>query len=61
MPTEIKEEYLTYLTELEHDGIKEVLPYLQSQFPDLSLEEARQVLKFWTATKFQTLSECSPS
>jgi hypothetical protein len=58
--TIVKEEYLKYLTELEEWGVKDMsksLPYLQKQFPELSLEEARAVLKTWSATKYQTLNE----
>ncbi len=61
--TEVKEEYLNFLTGLEDWGVKDMskaLPYLQQQFPELSLEEARAVLKHWSETKYQILNEgCS--
>lgn len=58
--TNIKPEYLKFLTEMQDWGVKDMsgaLPYLQQQFPELSLEEARGVLKFWSETKFQQLNE----
>ena len=58
--TEIKEEYLNFLTGLVDWGVKDMsasLPYLQQQFPELSLEEARFVLKHWSDTKYQVLNE----
>jgi hypothetical protein len=60
MAANIKPEYLKFLTEMEEWGVKDMsgaLPYLQNQFPELSLEEARTVLKFWSETKFQQLNE----
>ena len=60
MPTEVKEEYINFLNGLQDWGVTNMsksLPYLQQQFPELSLEEARFVLKHWNETKFQVLNE----
>lgn len=56
----VKDEHLDYLNELEEWGVKDMsnaLPILQQKFPELSLEEARQVLKKWSATRYQQLDE----
>lgn len=55
-----KENYFKYLTELEDWGVKDMStasPYLVQQFPDLTLEEARKILREWSSQKFQLLNE----
>ncbi len=54
------EVYFKYLTELQEWGVKEMSaasPYLVQQFPELTLEDARKVLREWSATKYQLLTE----
>jgi hypothetical protein len=55
-----EEKYYKYLTELEDWGVKDMstsAPYLVQQFPELTLEDARKVLRDWSATKYQQLNE----
>lgn len=54
------EEYFKYLNELEDWGVKDMsgaCPYLVDHFPELTLEDARKVLREWSATKYQLLNE----
>jgi len=55
-----KENYFKFLTELEDWGVKDMAgasPYLVQQFPELNLEDARKVLREWSSTKYQLLTE----
>lgn len=55
-----EEKYYKYLTELEDWGVKDMAasaPYLVQQFPELTLEDARKVLREWSATRYQLLNE----
>ena len=55
-----KDAYFKYLTELEDWGVKDMAataPYLVQQFPELTFEDARKVLREWSATKYQLLTE----
>jgi len=52
--------YFQFLEELESWGVKDMsgaCPYLVQQFPELNLEDARKILREWSATKFQLLTE----
>jgi len=52
--------YFKYLTELEDWGVRDMTaasPYLVQQFPELTMEDARKVLREWSATKYQLLTE----
>jgi hypothetical protein len=56
----IKPQYISYLTEIASEaGTDPALPFrlLQEKFPELSLEQARSVIKYWKETRNQMLNE----
>lgn len=56
----VKEEYLDYLKNLETWGVKNIkdaAPYLKMQFPQLSINEAQQIVIHWQSTRNQLLNE----
>lgn len=55
-----EEKYNKFLTELEDWGVKDMStasPYLVQQFPELTLEDARKILREWSSTRYQILNE----
>lgn len=52
-----KDKKFQYLTELSNAGVVNIdaaVPYLRHQFPDITEEEAKSIIKEWTASKFLT-------
>lgn len=59
---QIKPEYLSYLNEIHNDGVSTAdpaLPFrlLQEKFPELTLDQARAVIKAWKEQHEQLLNE----
>ncbi len=50
----IKEEHLNYLDTLRESGVVNMFwtagPYLISEYPELSAEEAKEVMSYWMKT-----------
>ena len=52
-PEHVTEEHLLYLDQLRKSGVTNMfgaVPYILLQFPDLSEEQAKQVLIYWMKT-----------
>jgi hypothetical protein len=60
MTSNVNEAHLKYLSNLAEWGVTNMdaaAPYLQKEFPGLSLLEAQQVVAYWLSTKNQLLNE----
>ena len=52
-PEALKEEHLTFLDVLREAGKTNMFgarPYIQKEYPELSKEEAREILYYWMKT-----------